>query len=58
VVIRLARAGQREALVQLPETLRPAVGSEALATRYGSEHSRSPQRCACFLIRPMPPPAP
>ncbi|OUK58349.1 efflux RND transporter periplasmic adaptor subunit [Klebsiella pneumoniae] len=37
VVIRLARAGQREARVQLPETLRPAVGSEALATRYGSE---------------------
>lgn len=36
-VIRLARSGQREALVQLPETLRPAVGSEALATRYGSE---------------------
>ncbi|HDZ1098990.1 TPA: efflux RND transporter periplasmic adaptor subunit [Klebsiella pneumoniae] len=31
VVIRLARAGQREARVQLPETLRPAVGSEALA---------------------------
>ncbi len=37
VVIRLARAGQREARVQLPETVRPAVGSEALATRYGSE---------------------
>ncbi|HBX9791987.1 efflux RND transporter periplasmic adaptor subunit [Klebsiella pneumoniae] len=37
VVIRLARAGQREARVQLPETLRPAVGSEALAKRYGSE---------------------
>ncbi|MBG0624366.1 efflux RND transporter periplasmic adaptor subunit [Enterobacter roggenkampii] len=37
VVIRLARAGQREALVQLPETLRPAVGSEAQATLYGSE---------------------
>ena len=36
-VIRLARAGQREALVQLPETLRPAIGSEALATRYGDE---------------------
>jgi multidrug efflux pump subunit AcrA (membrane-fusion protein) len=31
VVIRLARAGQREALVQLPETLRPAIGSEAQA---------------------------
>ncbi|MGX5098947.1 efflux RND transporter periplasmic adaptor subunit [Enterobacter cloacae] len=37
VVIRLARAGQREALVQLPETLRPAVGSEAQATLYGNE---------------------
>ncbi len=37
VVIRPARAGQREARVQLPETLRPAVGSEALAKRYGSE---------------------
>lgn len=37
VVIRLARAGQREALVQLPETLRPAVGSAAQATLYGNE---------------------
>ncbi len=37
VVIRLARAGQRGSAVQLPETVRPAVGSEALATRYGSE---------------------
>ncbi|WP_072928208.1 efflux RND transporter periplasmic adaptor subunit [Nissabacter archeti] len=36
-VIRLARAGQREALVHLPETLRPAVGSEAQAALYGSE---------------------
>ncbi|MEH0885297.1 efflux RND transporter periplasmic adaptor subunit [Enterobacter sp. UNJFSC 003] len=36
-VIRLARAGQREALVQLSETLRPAVGSEAQATLYGKE---------------------
>lgn len=35
-VIRLARAGQREASVQLPETLRPAVGSEAQATLYGA----------------------
>jgi RND family efflux transporter MFP subunit len=35
-VIRLARAGQREAVVQLPETLRPAVGSVAQATLYGS----------------------
>ncbi|CAH5259970.1 Multidrug resistance protein MdtA [Enterobacter cloacae] len=37
VVIRLARAGQREALVQFPETLRPAVGSAAQATLYGNE---------------------
>lgn len=36
-VIRLARAGQREALVQLPETLRPALGSEARATLYGND---------------------
>lgn len=35
-VVRLARAGQREATVQLPETLRPAVGSEAQATLYGT----------------------
>jgi RND family efflux transporter MFP subunit len=36
-VIRLARAGQREAIVQLPETLRPVVGSEAQASLYGSD---------------------
>ncbi|WP_210644894.1 efflux RND transporter periplasmic adaptor subunit [Pseudomonas sp. Tri1] len=35
-VVRLARAGQREAIVQLPETLRPAVGATAQATLYGS----------------------
>jgi len=35
-VVRLARAGQREAIVQLPETLRPAIGSEAEATLYGT----------------------
>lgn len=35
-VIKLARAGQREASVQLPETLRPAVGSEAKASLYGA----------------------
>ncbi|UYP73348.1 efflux RND transporter periplasmic adaptor subunit [Pantoea dispersa] len=36
-VIRLARAGQREALVQLPETLRPAPESQAEATLYGDK---------------------
>ncbi|MEN5043903.1 efflux RND transporter periplasmic adaptor subunit [Pseudomonas koreensis] len=35
-VIRLARAGQREAIVHLPETLRPAAGSTAQATLYGN----------------------
>ncbi|PVZ20469.1 efflux RND transporter periplasmic adaptor subunit [Pseudomonas sp. URIL14HWK12:I9] len=35
-VVRLARAGQREAIVHLPETLRPAQGSTAQAARYGS----------------------
>ncbi|MFJ7314599.1 efflux RND transporter periplasmic adaptor subunit [Pseudomonas sp. NPDC098747] len=35
-VVRLARGGQREAIVHLPETLRPAVGSIAQATLYGN----------------------
>lgn len=35
-VVRLAKAGPREALVWLPETLRPEVGASALATVYGS----------------------
>jgi RND family efflux transporter MFP subunit len=35
-VVRLARAGQREAIVHLPETLRPVAGSTAQATLYGS----------------------
>ncbi|QWT21387.1 efflux RND transporter periplasmic adaptor subunit [Bacillus sp. NP157] len=36
VVVRLAHAGPREALVSLPETLRPAIGSTARATLYGN----------------------
>lgn len=35
VVVRLAHAGQREAIVQLPETLRPAIGSTGQATLFG-----------------------
>ncbi|ATP45524.1 efflux transporter periplasmic adaptor subunit [Pseudomonas putida] len=35
-VVRLARAGQREAVVHLPETLRPTPGSTAQATLYGN----------------------
>lgn len=36
-VVRLARAGQREAVVQLPETLRPAINSVAWASLYGTK---------------------
>ncbi|MEE3917429.1 efflux RND transporter periplasmic adaptor subunit [Pseudomonas viridiflava] len=35
-VVRLAKSGQREAIVHLPETLRPAVGSAAQARMYGN----------------------
>lgn len=35
VVVRVAHAGRREAVVQLPETLRPTVGSTAEATLFG-----------------------
>jgi RND family efflux transporter MFP subunit len=34
-VVRLAHAGRREAVVQLPETLHPAIGSRAQATLFG-----------------------
>lgn len=36
VVVRLAHAGRREALINLPEALRPVVGSAARAALYGS----------------------
>ena len=36
VVVRVARAGPREAIIELPETLRPAIGSTGRATLYGS----------------------
>jgi RND family efflux transporter MFP subunit len=36
VVVRLAHAGPREALIQLPETLRPAIGSAAEAMLFGN----------------------
>lgn len=37
VVVRVAHAGRREAVVQFPETLRPAVGSTGQATLFGQE---------------------
>lgn len=36
-VVRLARAGRREAVIQLPETVRPAVGAVGQATLFGKE---------------------
>jgi len=38
-VIKLAHAGPREAAVNLPETIRPALGSTARATLYGKTGS-------------------
>lgn len=43
-VVRLAHAGPREASVNLPETVRPAIGSEATASLYGDLKSKSPAR--------------
>ncbi|MBT9183793.1 efflux RND transporter periplasmic adaptor subunit [Pectobacterium punjabense] len=43
-VVRLARAGQREAVVHLPETLRPVVGSEAMARLYGAAKPSIPAK--------------
>jgi len=36
VVVRVAHAGRREAVIALPESLRPAIGSAGRATLYGS----------------------
>jgi RND family efflux transporter MFP subunit len=41
VVVRVAHAGRREALIELPETLRPAIGSTGRATLYGSGQTGS-----------------
>jgi RND family efflux transporter MFP subunit len=37
-VVQLAQAGPREAVVWLPETMRPEIGSEAGASVYGSDN--------------------
>ncbi len=39
-VVRIAQAGPREAVVALPETIRPAIGSVAEAILYGSAGRR------------------
>jgi RND family efflux transporter MFP subunit len=43
-VVQLAHAGPREAVVWLPETLRPAIGSEAEASVYGASSPRGKAR--------------
>nr|WP_274709390.1 efflux RND transporter periplasmic adaptor subunit [Nitratireductor luteus] len=39
-VVRIAQAGPREAVVALPETIRPAIGSVAEASVYGGDERR------------------
>lgn len=41
-VVRLAQAGSREAVVALPETMRPEIGSMAEAVLYGGDGRRYP----------------
>lgn len=43
-VVRLAHVGPREATVNLPETVRPAIGSPARARLYGASSAASPAR--------------
>jgi RND family efflux transporter MFP subunit len=43
-VVRLAQAGAREAVVALPETIRPTLGSVAEASVYGSNGPRGKAR--------------
>jgi RND family efflux transporter MFP subunit len=43
VVVRVAHAGRREAIIELPEVLRPAIGSTGRATLYGSGLTGSAQ---------------
>ena len=43
VVMRVAHAGPREAIIELPETLRPAIGATGRATLYGSGLTGSAQ---------------
>jgi RND family efflux transporter MFP subunit len=44
VVVRVAHAGPREAVIQLPETLRPAIGSIGQAALFGKEGVIIPAR--------------
>ncbi len=51
--MRLARSGPREAIIQLPETLRPALGTVAQAETYsGLERDREPARSSAHAADP------
>src|SRR5690242_9427008 len=41
VVVRVAHAGRREAVIELPETVRPVIGSTGRTTLYGSGQTGS-----------------
>lgn len=41
IVVRIAHAGAREAVIQLPETLRPLLGSQGQAKRFGRSDASS-----------------
>ncbi len=43
IVVRMAHAGAREAVVNLPETLRPPLGSRAEAVLYGANDDTAPR---------------
>lgn len=43
-VVRIAHSGKREAIVNLPETLRPALGSIAQAKLYGNDNLAVPAK--------------
>jgi RND family efflux transporter MFP subunit len=43
-VVKLAHGGDREASVNLPETVRPAIGSAGVATRYGEDDTEIPAK--------------
>jgi RND family efflux transporter MFP subunit len=43
-VVQLAHVGPREAVISLPETIRPAIGSTAEASVYGSDGQRGTAR--------------
>ena len=57
-VVRLAQAGSREAVVALPETIRPAIGSAAEASVYGGDGRRYTahlrQLSDFAMLRPVP----